>query len=68
METSKIKIDWTEVKDIHLAGIDTSDYPDFCDAFVESATYKGREATEEELEAMSDDSATVNQLVFDKLF
>lgn len=68
MESSEIKIDWKEVKDIKLAGIDTKDYPDFCDAFIESATYKNREATEEELEAMSDDSEVVNKLIFDKLF
>ena len=68
MKISEVKINWTEVTDIQLDGIDSEDYPDFCDAFVASATYKGREATEEELEAMSNDSAVINQLVFDRLF
>ncbi len=49
-----MKIDTKQVTDIE---VDTgTDYPDFADAYIESATYKGREMTEEELEALNDDS------------
>jgi 7-cyano-7-deazaguanine synthase in queuosine biosynthesis len=51
-----IEIDLSQVTNIRMAGIDHSDYPDYCDAFIESADYMGREATEEELDAMNDDS------------
>ncbi len=49
-----MKIDIKKVTDVE---VDTgTDYPDFADAFIESATYKGREMTEEELEALNEDS------------
>ena len=38
-----------ELEDIQFSDVDNSDYPDYSDSFVESATYKGREMTEEEL-------------------
>ena len=44
-----------EVEDMQFSDVDNSDYPDYSDAFVESATYKGREMTEEELNELNDD-------------
>ena len=44
-----------ELEDIQFSDVDNSDYPDYSDAFVESATYKGREMTEEELNELNDD-------------
>ena len=44
-----------EVEEMQFSDVDNSDYPDYSDAFVESATYKGREMTEEELNEMNDD-------------
>ena len=36
--------------DVEIDGINMGDYPDFCDAFLVGASYKGRELTEDELE------------------
>lgn len=44
------KFDLTLIDDIDIEGIDMRDYPDFCDAFLVSATYDGRELTEDELD------------------
>jgi len=44
-----------EVEEMQFSDVDNSDYPDYSDAFVESATYKGREMTEEELNEINDD-------------
>ena len=44
-----------EVEEMQFSDVDNSDYPDYSDAFVESATYKGREMTEEELNELNDD-------------
>ena len=44
-----------EVEDMQFSDVDNSDYPDYSDGFVESATYKGREMTEEELNEINDD-------------
>lgn len=37
-----------------VENIDTKDYPDFADAFISKATYKGRDMTEEELDILND--------------
>ena len=42
------------ITDIDIEGIDMRDYPDFCDAFLVGATYKGRELTDEELKRILD--------------
>ena len=44
-----------EVEEMQFSDVDNSDYPDYSDAFVESATYKGPEMTEEELNELNDD-------------
>ena len=40
---------------LQFEGIDYTDYPDFCDAYVVSGTKDGVEMTEEEIESLSDD-------------
>ena len=48
-------INLSEVNDIEFSGIDNSDYPDYSDAFIESATYKNREMNQEEIDELTDD-------------
>jgi len=57
-----------KIKNIELDGIDTKDYPDFCDAFIASAEYEGVELTEEQLEELNCDSDFVYQCVLNYLF
>lgn len=40
--------------DIEIDGIDMKDYPDFCDAYISSATYKGVELTDDQLDELND--------------
>ena len=47
-------IDAYKVTDLVWSDVDHSDYPDYCDAFIESATYKDREMTEDEIEELMD--------------
>lgn len=42
------------ITNIEVDGIDMSDYPKFCDAYIESALVDGVEATEAELEDMNE--------------
>ena len=49
-----IKFDLILIDDVEIEGIDMRDYPDFCDAFLIGASYKGRELTEDELEYVQD--------------
>jgi hypothetical protein len=62
------KIDTSQVEDIEIDGINPRDYPDFCDAFILEATYKGREMTDEELEALNEDSDFVYEQVMESLY
>tara|TARA_R110000772_G_scaffold55472_16_gene126605 strand:+ start:747 stop:959 length:213 start_codon:yes stop_codon:yes gene_type:complete len=52
-----------EVADFEVDGINMRDYPDFCDAFISDASVlengKWRDATDLELDALSDDSDLV---------
>ena len=50
----------SQLVDIEVDGIDTSDFPDFCDAFISSAAVETRdgqyrELTEEELDWLNDE-------------
>ena len=62
------ELDYSKITDVELDGIDTRDYPDFCDAFVCSATYKGREMTDSELDRLNEDSDFVYEKVMERLF
>ena len=47
------------ISDIEVDGIDTRDYPDFCDAYIDKAQVNGRKATDWELDQLSDDGDLV---------
>lgn len=61
-------LDYDKIDDIELDGIDTNDYPDFCDAFIASATYDGREMTEDELAELNENSSYIYELVMEHIF
>lgn len=61
MEKSTLKL-----KNVEFDGIDRSDYPDFCDAFIVYAEHAdGTPLTEQELENIP--SETVHSLLWDYL-
>ena len=51
-----INFDISEVYDVEIDGIDIKDSPEFCDAYVSSASYKDRELTEEECNQIQDEN------------
>ena len=61
-----------EVSDIEVDGIDTRDYPDFCDAYISDASVKEngewRDATEEELDELNEDCDLVYSCVENYLY
>jgi hypothetical protein len=64
MFNTKIEImDYEKISDIEMGGIDYSDYPDFCDAYIESAEYNGKEMTSEQLDEINDDGDFVYSCV-----
>lgn len=59
-----IKLNYNLIEDLEFDGIEYSDYPDFCDAYVCSASYDGREMTDDELDALNADHEFIyNQLL-----
>lgn len=53
-----------------IDGIDTRDYPDFCDAFISSANWvTGEELTDEELEQLNEENRQlVHEMAFESIF
>lgn len=58
------------ITNVQVEGIDTRDYPDFCDAFIAYAEWaeSGTPLTDEELEELNKDSALVYDYVIGYLF
>ena len=50
----KYDFDLSKIEDIEIDGLDYRDAPDFVDAYISSATYEGREMTDEELEYLNE--------------
>ena len=70
---TKVQLDYSKIHDIEVDGIDTRDYPDFCDAYIASATIENedgtfRDATEDEVEEMNEDSDFVYTAVENYLY
>lgn len=54
-------MDYTKITDIEFDGINHRDAPDYCDAFIKSASYDGKEMNEEQLELINDDADFVHE-------
>lgn len=61
-------MDTTKINNIEFEGIDYKDAPDFCDAFISSADYDGKEMTEEQLEVINENSDFVHEELYNYLF
>ena len=66
-------LDYSKVHDIEVDGIDTRDYPDFCDAYIAGATIEledgtFRDATDAELDELNEDSDFVYAAVENYLY
>lgn len=63
-----IQLDYKLISDIEVDGIDTNDYPDFCDAYICSASYDGRDMTDLELDRLNEDRDFVYNKVLDRIY
>lgn len=64
-------LDLKNITDIEVEGVDTKDYPDFCDAFISSAVWDdtGVELTDKEIERLNSDYHDfVYEQVWDSIF
>jgi len=63
-----MNIDFTKIEVVAVNDVDWNDYPDFCDAFIAEAFIDGREATDEELDAINENGEFVYKAVLDYLY
>ena len=61
------KMDYKKIDNIEIDGIDTKDYPDFCDAYISSADYDGKPMTDEQLDELNEDGDYVYEHIMDYL-
>ena len=61
-------MNFNNITNIEFDGIDHSDYPDYCDAYIKSFNYNGIEATESQLEEINNESTFVHEKLFEQLF
>jgi hypothetical protein len=61
-------LDYSRIEDIEVSGIDYADAPDFVDAYIASATYKGRPMSDAELDRLNEDSDFVYEAVQQRLY
>ena len=61
------KMDYKKIDNIEIDGIDTKDYPDFCDAYISSADYDGVPMTDEQLDELNEDGDYVYEHIMDYL-
>ncbi len=45
--------EYTKITDVHVDGIDHSDAPEYCDAYIESANYKGKPMNDKQLDRLN---------------
>ena len=57
-----------KISNIELGNIDTSDYPDMVDAYIEYAEIDGVELTDAEIDELNCNSEFVYQCVLNELF
>ena len=62
-------IDFSLIDNVVVNGIDYSDYPDFCDAYIADADYNGEPMSEEMIEVLNYDYTDfILEQVYSRLF
>ena len=65
---TKIELDYSKISNVSIGGLDMQDYPDFCDAYIESADYGDREMTDEELDILNEDGEFISINAHESLY
>lgn len=60
-----MQIDFSKIDNVVVESIDMKDYPDFCDAYIESCDIDGVPATEEQLDVINENGSFINEQVWE---
>ena len=63
-----LKFDYDLIDNIEFDDVDTSDYPDFVDAYIANANYDGEEMTEYQLDRLNEDKSFVYEKLMEHLY
>ena len=63
-----MQIDFNKIDNVSVACIDMRDYPDFCDAYIEECDIDGVPATEEQLDAINENSEFVYEKTLEAIY
>lgn len=61
-------MNYLDIDNIIIDGVDFDDYPDFCDAYIQSADYKGIPMNEDQLNEINEDCDFVYESIMNQLF
>jgi hypothetical protein len=56
------------LEDIQIDDLNAKDYPDFCDAYISYATYRGATLSDEELNMINEDRDFVYEVIMTKIY
>ena len=59
--------DYSQITEIEFDGIDHRDAPDYCDAYITAALYKGKPMTDKQLDRLNNESDFVYESLMDYL-
>jgi hypothetical protein len=70
MVKTKLQLNGRAVVDATVDGIDMKDYPDFCDAYFDSACYEdGTALTDDELIELTDNNPDLlHEMIYDRIY
>jgi len=70
MVSTRLQLNGRTVVDARVDGIDPRDYPDFCDAYFESACYEdGTALNDDELNDLTDQNPkALHEMVYDRIY
>lgn len=63
-----MSIDVRKLESVEVDGINSRDYPDFCDAYIDYAEIDGRPLTDKELDEVNDDGDFVYEKVLENIY
>ena len=63
-----MNLDYKLIRDVKFDGIDHKDYPDYCDAYIVSAKYDGKEMDDDLIEILNNDRYYVFEKLMDYLY
>ncbi len=61
-------LDYSQIDNVEIDGIDHRDSPDYVDAFISYADYKGKPMSDKDLDRLNEDSDYVYPCVIDRIY